>query len=89
MINIEIRFFTIANILSLSYGAFLGWPSAIFLEDKGLPVSLVTTIMTISEMYALCFGGIVGTIFFSCLAHQNGPKTSLMFMTIPAVVIIK
>lgn len=78
------------NIISLSYGAFCGWPSASFLvlqsdesplEDGPMSKQAAGWVGAV-----LCIGGACGTIFFGWCADRLGRRKSLMLIVIPALL---
>ncbi|EDW85305.1 uncharacterized protein Dwil_GK18458 [Drosophila willistoni] len=78
------------NIISISYGAFCGWPSASFLELGSSSSPLETGPLTPQDQgwvaSTLCLGGIAGTIFFAWLADRIGRKQCLLWLALPALV---
>ncbi|KAH8267463.1 hypothetical protein KR018_005366, partial [Drosophila ironensis] len=72
--------------ISISYGAFCGWPSASFLElaadDSPLDCPLSHRDQG-SVASAVSLGGLFGTIFFAWLADKVGRRKSLLWMALP------
>ncbi|XP_030384785.1 facilitated trehalose transporter Tret1 [Scaptodrosophila lebanonensis] len=79
-----------ANIISVSYGAFCGWPSASFLELQADNSPLESGPLSNSDAgwvsSTLCLGGVVGTIVFARLADKLGRKPALLLMALPSLI---
>ncbi|KAH8248789.1 hypothetical protein KR032_003244, partial [Drosophila birchii] len=75
------------NIVTISFGAFCGWPSASFLELTSEKSPLETGPLTKEDLgwvaATICLGGLFGTILFAWLAHKIGRKWSIMWMALP------
>ncbi|XP_017033009.1 facilitated trehalose transporter Tret1 [Drosophila kikkawai] len=75
------------NIITISYGAFCGWPSASFLELTSEKSPLETGPLTKQDQgwvaATICLGGLFGTIFFTWLADKIGRKWSILWMALP------
>lgn len=78
------------NIISISYGAFCGWPSASFMELQTADSQLKSGPLTNDEIgwigSMLCVGGSLGTILFSWSADIIGRKRCLLLIAVPALV---
>lgn len=78
------------NIISISYGAFCGWPSASFVELQSLVSPLESGPITNNEagwiVSMLCVGGSCGTIIFSWCADKIGRKRCLLLIAFPALL---
>ncbi|XP_033174049.1 facilitated trehalose transporter Tret1 [Drosophila mauritiana] len=78
------------NIISISYGAFCGWPSSSFLELSSEKSPLDTGPLTPTDQgwvaSNICLGGLVGTFLFTWLADRIGRKWCLMWMALPNLV---
>ncbi|KAH8321728.1 hypothetical protein KR074_004284, partial [Drosophila pseudoananassae] len=78
------------NIISISYGAYCGWPSASILELASDKSPLETGPLTKHEQgwvaSAVCLGGLFGAIFFVRLADKSGRKKSLLWMAVPSLL---
>ncbi|XP_055375650.1 facilitated trehalose transporter Tret1-like [Condylostylus longicornis] len=79
-----------ANILSMSYGAFCGWPSSSFLvlqsKDSPLDGGPMTDEQASWVGSLLCVGGFVGNYLFGWLANFYGRKISMMLIVIPTLM---
>ncbi|XP_005190291.2 facilitated trehalose transporter Tret1 [Musca domestica] len=78
-----------ANIISISYGAFVGWASASFVELQKADATGSEPLIGddagwIGSM--LCVGGSLGTIFFSWCADKIGRKRCLLLLALPALL---
>ncbi|XP_037711176.1 facilitated trehalose transporter Tret1 [Drosophila subpulchrella] len=75
------------NIISISYGAFCGWPSSSFLELSSEDSPLETGPLSPKDQgwvaSNICLGGLFGTFLFTWLADKIGRKWSLMWMALP------
>ncbi|XP_017011525.2 facilitated trehalose transporter Tret1 [Drosophila takahashii] len=75
------------NIISISYGAFCGWPSSSFLELAAENSPLETGPLSPKDQgwvaSNICLGGLFGTFLFTWLADKIGRKWSLMWMALP------
>ncbi|XP_016964742.1 facilitated trehalose transporter Tret1 [Drosophila biarmipes] len=75
------------NIISISYGAFCGWPSSSFLELSSENSPLDTGPLSPKDQgwvaSNICLGGLFGTFFFTWLSDKIGRKWSLMWMALP------
>ncbi|XP_017075057.2 LOW QUALITY PROTEIN: facilitated trehalose transporter Tret1 [Drosophila eugracilis] len=75
------------NIISISYGAFCGWPSSSFLELTAEDSPLDTGPLTSRDQgwvaSNICLGGLFGTLLFTWLADKIGRKWCLMWMALP------
>ncbi|KAH8319051.1 hypothetical protein KR067_006030, partial [Drosophila pandora] len=73
--------------ISISYGAYCGWPSASFLELASDKSPLDTGPLTKHEQgwvaSSVCLGGLFGAIFFVRLADKIGRRKSLLWMALP------
>jgi len=80
------------NIISISYGAFCGWPSSSFLELSSEDSPLETGPLSPKDQgwvaSNICLGGLFGTLLFTWLADKIGRKWSLMWMALPNLVFI-
>ncbi|XP_065357204.1 facilitated trehalose transporter Tret1 [Calliphora vicina] len=78
------------NIISISYGAFIGWPSASFVELQSSVSPLQSGPITNTEAgfigSMLCVGGSLGTILFSWSADKIGRKRCLILIALPAIL---
>ncbi|XP_061391180.1 facilitated trehalose transporter Tret1 [Musca vetustissima] len=78
-----------ANIISISYGAFVGWASASFVELQSADANGSEPLIGddagwIGSM--LCVGGSFGTAFFSWSADKIGRKPCLLLLALPALL---
>ncbi|XP_055375842.1 uncharacterized protein LOC129608384 [Condylostylus longicornis] len=80
----------LTNILSMSYGAFCGWPSSSFLvlqsKDSPLDGGPMTDEQASWVGSLLCVGGFVGNYLFGWLANFYGRKISMMLIVIPTLM---
>ncbi|XP_017155265.1 facilitated trehalose transporter Tret1 [Drosophila miranda] len=78
------------NIVSISYGAFCGWPSASFLELGGEDSPLETGPLSNQDQgwvaSTICIGGLFGGILFAWLAEKIGRRWSLLWMALPNLI---
>ncbi|XP_037811226.1 facilitated trehalose transporter Tret1-like [Lucilia sericata] len=78
------------NIISISYGAFNGWPSASFVElqssSSPLESGPITNIEAGWIVSMLSVGGSLGTILFSWAADKIGRKRCLILIALPALL---
>ncbi|KAH8412743.1 hypothetical protein KR009_005255 [Drosophila setifemur] len=78
------------NIITISYGAFCGWPSSSFLELTSDASPLDTGPLTKQDQgwvaAYICLGGLFGTILFAWLADKVGRKRSILWMAVPNLV---
>ncbi|CAD7088652.1 unnamed protein product [Hermetia illucens] len=79
-----------ANILSISYGTCVGWPSAAFLALQSKDSPLQSGPLTTSEISwvgsILCIGGICGNMFFAWLSDKLGRKVSMLLAVLPLLI---
>ncbi|XP_022231665.2 facilitated trehalose transporter Tret1 [Drosophila obscura] len=78
------------NIVSISYGAFCGWPSASFLELGGEDSPLATGPLSNQDQgwvaSTVCIGGLFGGILFAWLAERIGRRWSLLWLAVPNLI---
>ncbi|XP_017047673.1 facilitated trehalose transporter Tret1 [Drosophila ficusphila] len=75
------------NIITISYGAFCGWPSASFLELSAEDSPLETGPLSPKDQgwvaSNICTGGLFGTLLFTWLSEKIGRRQSLLWMALP------
>ncbi|KAH8267459.1 hypothetical protein KR018_005244 [Drosophila ironensis] len=78
------------NIVTISYGAFCGWPSASFLELASEKSPLETGPLTKQDQgwvaSTICLGGLFGTVLFAWLSDKIGRKKSLLWAALPSLL---
>ncbi|XP_034668658.1 facilitated trehalose transporter Tret1 [Drosophila subobscura] len=78
------------NIVTISYGAFCGWPSASFLELGSEDSPLETGPLSNQDQgwvaSTICIGGLFGTILYAWLADKIGRRWSLLWMALPNLI---
>ncbi|CAD7088651.1 unnamed protein product [Hermetia illucens] len=78
------------NLLTICYGAFVGWSSAAFLlfqsEDSPLDGGPLSTAEVSWVGSILCVGGLLGTFLFGWMSDRFGRKKSLLFAVIPQLL---
>lgn len=79
-----------ANIITISYGGFSGWPSASFLQLQSNDSPLATGPMSSSDVgwvgSMVCVGGALGTIFCSWFADRYGRKKCMLLVALPSLI---
>ncbi|EDW63945.2 facilitated trehalose transporter Tret1 [Drosophila virilis] len=78
------------NIVSISFGAYCGWPSSSFLELSSDASPLETGPLTKQDQgnvaSVLCLGGLVGNVFFLWLAEKIGRRQSMLWVALPSLL---
>lgn len=81
------------NLLTVTYGISCGWPapmmSVLESDETPLPSGPLTLDETSSIASYVCFGGLIGNLLFGFSMNVFGRKISLLFMALPAIVIIE
>ncbi|XP_004530296.1 facilitated trehalose transporter Tret1 [Ceratitis capitata] len=79
-----------ANIITISYGGFCGWPSASFLQLQSKDSPLETGPMSSSDVgwvgSMVCVGGALGTMFCSWFADRFGRKKCMLLVALPMLI---
>lgn len=80
-----------ANLIIVSYGICVGWisPSLLILRSEQLTPLLSGSVTTEESSWIgsiLCFGAILGSIFFGCLANYIGTKNAVLCCSVPVSV---
>ncbi|XP_064541797.1 facilitated trehalose transporter Tret1 [Drosophila montana] len=78
------------NIVSVSFGAYCGWPSSSFLELSSDASPLETGPLSKQDQgnvaSVLCLGGVVGNVFFLWLAEKIGRRQSMLWVALPSLL---
>lgn len=78
------------NLLTVSYGVTLGWPSAAILlltsDESPLPSGKITLDEASWIASLLGIGALFGNLFFGFIIGKLGRKLPLMLLAIPTIV---
>ncbi|EDW03495.1 GH11266 [Drosophila grimshawi] len=79
-----------ANIVTISFGAYCGWPSSSFLELGSDASPLETGALSEQDQgnvaSVISLGGLVGNVFFLWLADKIGRRRSLLLLAVPSLL---
>lgn len=77
-------------MLTMGYGVTCGWASPnialLTSNDSPLPSGKITMEQASWIASLICFGGLIGNIFFGFITAKFGRKIPLIFMSIPTIV---
>lgn len=88
--TLKIVSFLSVNLLTICFGAFIGWPSAALLllqsEDSPLEGGPLTTSEVSWVGSVICIGALCGTLLFGWTSDRFGRKISMLVAVIPQLV---